>query len=72
LDRAVFLPDLARDPGAVWALMELLFFQKFFRVARIAVSACLSSTSPHTQEKKRETAFGPSGGDFSLAETGLV
>ena len=29
LDRAVFLPDLARDPGAVWALRER-FFLIFF------------------------------------------
>jgi hypothetical protein len=25
LDRAVFLPDLARDPGAVWAIRERFF-----------------------------------------------
>jgi len=73
LDRAVFLPDLARDPGAVWALRER--FLKIFRVARIAVSACFPSTSlppPHTHKtKKQETASGPSGGDFSPDKTGL-
>ena len=36
-------------PGAVWAIRERFF--PTFRVARIAVSASLESTSPHTQNR---------------------
>ena len=47
------------------------FFLKIYRAGLIAVSAFLPSTSPHNH-RKIKTAFGPSGGDFSLEKTGLM
>jgi len=67
---SIELADLAREPGGVWGGRERLFY--FFRVGLIAVSAFLSSTSPPHPTARQKTAFGPSGGDFSLEKTGLM